>query len=129
MQKVALLLGLATVLTLSVAPPARAQELTPGTWTGTMAPPGAPTGIPVTFVIGRTDGALSIVMRSAQVEGDMPFQDVRLDGSELTFWWEPGVRVDCALQRTEAGGFAGDCTGVSGPDGAGRITMVPPDAR
>ena len=71
-------------------------------------------------------GALSIVMRSAQVEGDMPFQDVRLEGSELTFWWNPGVRVNCALARTPPGGFEGSCAGEGGPEGAGRISMVPP---
>jgi hypothetical protein len=113
---------------LCAAAPTSAQDLATGTWTGTMAPPGAASGIPVTFHVATAEGALSIVMRSVQVEGDMPFQDVRLDGPELTFWWDPGVRVDCALQRTEGGSFEGDCTGVGGPTGPGRITMVPPEA-
>jgi hypothetical protein len=119
-------LGVAALLALAAAAPADAQELVSGTWTGTMAPPGAATGIPVTFQVGSTSGAPSIVMRSAQVEGDMPFQDVRIDGSELTFWWDPGVRVNCTLERTAAGGFDGTCAGEAGPEGAGRITMVPP---
>lgn len=125
MNKIASTLGAAALLALAAAAPADAQELLSGTWTGTMAPPGA-SGIPVTFDVGETAGALSIVMRSAQVEGDMPFQDVRLDGSELTFWWDPGVRVNCTLERTAAGGFDGTCAGEAGPEGAGRITMVPP---
>jgi hypothetical protein len=110
----------------ALAAPASAQELPAGTWTGTMAPPGAATGIPVTFEVGGASSAPSIVMRSERVEGDMPFRDVRLDGSELTFWWDPGVRVNCTLERTAAGGFDGTCAGEAGPDGAGRITMVPP---
>jgi hypothetical protein len=80
----------------------------------------------VTFDVGETGGAVSIVMRSAQVEGDMPFQDVHLEGSELTFWWNPGVRVNCTLARTLGGGFEGSCAGEGGPEGAGRISMVPP---
>jgi hypothetical protein len=105
--------------------PVGAQELPRGTWTGTMAPPGAE-GVPVTFEVSGTAVAPSIVMRSELVEDDMPFRDVRVQGSELTFWWEPGVRVDCTLQRTAAGGFDGLGVGAGGPSGAGRITMVPP---
>ena len=126
MNKTASHLVVAAFLALGAAAPAAAQELPSGTWTGTLAPPGA-SGIPVTFDVGETGGALSIVMRSAQVEGDMPFQDVRLEGSELTFWWNPGVRVNCTLARTPTGGYEGPCAGVGGPEGAGRITMVPPD--
>lgn len=105
--------------------PAGAQELPRGTWTGTMTPPGGPS-IPVTYEIGESGGALSVTMRSAQVEGEIAFNDVQIDGSELTFWWEPGVRVDCTLVRTAAGGFEGGCSDGSGSGGEGRLTMVPP---
>lgn len=115
-----------TLAALWWAVPTAAQELTPGTWTGTMAPPGA-SAIPVVFEVGGTGAALSIVMRSVLVQEEMHFQDVRVDGSQLTFWWEPGVRVDCTLQRTPAGGFEGPCVGAGGPQGAARMTMVPPD--
>lgn len=125
MNKTTAALGTAAVLALWPVAQAGGQELPEGTWTGTMSPPGAE-AIPVTFEVGASNGAVSIVMRSAQVEGEMPFQDVRVDGDQLTFWWEPGVRVNCALERTEAGGFTGACTGESGPEGAGTITMVPP---
>jgi hypothetical protein len=121
-------LGAAVLLALWAAAPARAQELPYGMWTGTIAPPGA-SAMPVTFEVGETDGAVAIVMRSAMVEDDMPFRDVRIAGSELTFWWEPGVRVDCILSRTQAGGFEGSCVGESGPEGEGRMTMVPPAGR
>ncbi|HUP51963.1 MAG TPA: hypothetical protein VM198_05770 [Longimicrobiales bacterium] len=127
MNKSATYLGVAALLVLGAAAPAAAQDLTPGTWTGSMAPPGA-AGVPVTFDVGEASGSVSIVMRSAQVEGEMPFQDVRIEGGELKFWWDPGVRVNCTLERTPTGGYEGPCAGVGGPEGAGRITMVPPDA-
>jgi opacity protein-like surface antigen len=126
MNKTATSFCIAALLALGAAAPAAAQELMSGTWTGTMAPPGA-AGVPVTFDVGEAGGALSIVMRSAQVEGEMPFKDVRIEGGELTFWWDPGVRVNCTLERTPNGSFEGPCAGESGPEGAGRITMVPPN--
>ena len=53
------------------------------------------------------------------------FYEVALDGDELTFWWEPGPRVDCTLLRKEDGSFEGTCTD-GGADGEGTLTMVPP---
>lgn len=111
----------AVLLALSWASSAGAQELEPGTWTGTLSPPGGE-GVPVTFAVGLTDGALSIVMNNVQL-GDMPFSDERLDGEELTFWWEPGTRVDCTLLRQGDRSFEGTC---SAGNGDGSITMVPP---
>jgi len=116
--------GLGAVLfALCVANPAGAQQLEQGTWTGTMSPPEGE-GVPVTYSVGVTDGALSIVMNNAQL-GDMPFSDARLDGDELTFWWEPGTRVDCTLRRQSDRSFAGTC---SAGNGDGALTMVPPGA-
>ena len=124
MKSMAAGFGTVALIAMWVATPVGAQELQRGTWTGTLTPPGG-AGVPVTFEVGETAGVLSIVMNNPQL-GDTAFNDERLDGRELTFWWEPGVRVNCALQRTAAGGFAGACTGEEGPGGAGRITMVPP---
>jgi len=114
----------ATLMALS-AVPSSAQELTPGTWTGTMSPPG---GQPfnVFYDVGSLDGALAIAMRSILVQEVIHFQDVRLEGDELTFWWEPGVRVDCTLRRTETGAYEGTCAGTSGPTGTASMSMVPP---
>ena len=103
-----------------------AQALPLGTWSGAMSAPGG-TPIPVSFQVGRTDSGLSIVMSSAQVEGEIAFTDVRLQGDSLTFWWEPGVRVECTLTRTDAGGFEGSCSDGSG-SGEGILRMVPPAA-
>jgi len=96
-----------------------------GTWTGLMSPPQGE-GVPVTYAVGVTDGTLSIAMNNVQL-GDMPFSDVRLDGDDLTFWWEPdpGTRVECALLRQDDRSFEGPCTAG---DGEGILTMVPPGA-
>lgn len=125
MKRIALLNGAVTLLAAIVAAPANAQDMAPGTWTGTIAPPGMEP-IPVTYDVARTDGALSIVMKSVSVMGEMPFRDVRIDESALTFWWESGVRLDCSLVRTPAGGYEGTCTDGTGPTGEGALTMVPP---
>ena len=125
MKRTASALGTLTLLALAGPAVANAQELPHGTWTGTLAPPGGEP-IPVTYEVGAAEGALSVVMRSAMIAGEMPFRDVRLDGSELTFWWEPGIRVDCALTRNAQGGFDGTCSDGIPEAGAGVITMVPP---
>jgi len=119
--------GLATLMLLAtlVASPASAQDLTHGVWSGTMTPPGGQP-VPVSFEVDHADGALSIVMTSVMIEGGMPFQDVQVDADGLTFWWDPGVRVECALQRTDAGSLEGPCTDGREGGAAGAMSMVPP---
>jgi hypothetical protein len=109
----------------ALAAPAGAQELPHGTWTGTMTPPGGQP-LSVAYEVGLVDGALVVAMRSVLVQEVIRFQDVRLEGDELTFWWEPGVRVDCTLRRTETGSYEGTCAEPGGPAGTARMTMVPP---
>ena len=125
MKRAAAGFGIVVLLALGSAASASAQALAQGTWTGTMSPPGGE-AIPVNYQVSGSGGALSIAMMAVQVEGEMPFNDIRLDGPTLTFWWEPGVRVDCSLTRTDAGGFAGTCSDGTGDAGEGTITMVPP---
>jgi hypothetical protein len=106
--------------------PAGAQELERGLWTGAITPPGAPESIPVMFIVTDRDGALSILMSNPE-RGPMEFTDEALEGDELTFWWNTGVRVDCALTRQEDGSFTGPCADVDGVSGEGTITMTPPE--
>ena len=101
-----------------------AQELERGTWTGTASPPQGSPSVAVTYEVGETDGALSIVM---SVSGESTvLHDVKLNGDELTFWWDPGGGVDCTLLRKEDGSFDGICTERTGPGGEGTLTMLPP---
>lgn len=123
-------LVLALAVTLAAAPArAEAQSLPHGAWSGTMTPPARPDGepsapIPVSYEVGEIDGVLTVVMRALLVQEIIRFNDVRVEGEELKFWWEPGIRVDCALRRTESGGYEGPCTAGSG--GAGALAMIPP---
>ena len=112
------------VVAVGVAAPIGAQDIERGTWTGSIALPGG-SSLPVTYEIGDTDGALSVVMNNEQL-GDVVFSDARFDGEALTFWWEPGIRVNCSLLPKEDGSFVGGCTDGSGPEGEGPLTMMPP---
>lgn len=104
-----------------------AQEIEHGTWTGALTPPGGEP-IAVTLRVGDQDGALSIVMNSLN-DGDIDLNDERLEGDELTFWFEPGERVDCTLTRQDDGSFEGVCADQRGSDGGeGTLAMVPPSA-
>jgi len=122
----ALVLSLAATL---AAAPTSAQQLPYGGWTGTMTPPPMPNGqastpIPVTYEVGEVDGTLTVVMRALLVQEIIRFNEVRLEGDELKFWWEPGIRVDCTLRRTEIGSYEGPC--AAGAGAAGALRMVPP---
>ena len=117
-------LGMVALVAMWVATPVCAQELERGTWTGTISLPGG-SSLPVTYEVGGTDGALSITMSNPQL-GDVAFSDAGLDGDELTFWWEPGIRVDCTLLRKEDRSFGGICTDGSGAAGEGALIMMPP---
>jgi hypothetical protein len=117
-------LAVAALLMSGAMAPAAAQELTHGVWTGTMTPPGG-RPVTVTYEVGLLDGVLAVAMRSLMVQEVIRFREVRLVGDELTFWWEPGVRVDCTLRRTAEGAFEGPCA-AGGGDEAGALTMVPP---
>jgi len=104
------------------AAPASAQDMALGTWTGSLTPPGAEP-VPVSYTVEQTDGKLSIVMNE-DINGEMPFQDVVYDGSVLVFWWDIGVRIDCALRWSE-GSLQGTCSDGR-PGGDGSMLMTPP---
>lgn len=114
----------AALLVVSAASPAAAQQLPYGGWTGTMTPPGGQP-INVTYEVGELNGTLAIVMRAIMVQEVIPFRDIRVEADALTFWWEPGVRVDCRLERQTNGTYEGPCT-AGGAGAAGALTMVPP---
>ena len=118
--------ALAVALAASVnALPVSGQELTPGVWSGTITLPGNPQPMNVSYEVGRVDGTLAIAMTSILVQEVIRFRDVELSEDALTFWWEPGVPVDCTLHRTDGGSFEGPCEPRGGGP-AGALTMVPP---
>jgi hypothetical protein len=105
--------------------PVLAQDIVHGTWTGAMTPPGGQP-VPVTLLVGEVAGALTIVMSNPEL-GTMDLSDEALDGDELTFWWNPGTRVDCTLSRQNDGSFEGPCADDRGSSGGqGALRMSPP---
>jgi len=125
MKRTASTLGPLALLAILGAAPAGAQQLVPGTWTGTMTPPGG-AAIDVTFEVAQASGVPSVVMHAEDIEGEMEFRDVEVEEGQMTFWWEPGVRVDCTLFANDSGGFEGKCTDGTGPNGEGSLVMLPP---
>ena len=116
--------GIIVLATMWAATSAGAQEIEPGAWTGTLTPPGGAV-VPVTYEVSDANGALSIVMNNPQL-GDIEFNDARLEGDQLTFWFTPGTRVECTLTRKEDRSFDGGCSDGRGADGQGALTMTPP---
>jgi hypothetical protein len=108
-------------LTVTLAAPAAAQTLTPGTWTGTIAPPGSEP-VDVTYDVVLEGDSLTIAINAPP--GARPFHDIQVSDGELKFWFEPGTAVDCVLARQDDGSYAGDCVAEDGS--AGQLTMVPP---
>ena len=103
---------------------ASAQKLEPGKWTGTVTPPGEGV-VNVTFDVAMKGDTLAITLNAAE-HGSFPLQEVKLAAGKLTFFFTPGPRVDCALERKEDGSFAGKCGDNSGGGETAEMIMLPP---
>ena len=99
-----------------------AQKLEPGKWTGTVAPPDGSVN-DVTYDVALRGDTIAISVNAGQ-HGVHRFNDVKLDNNRLTFWFEPGPRVECTLQRRDDGAFQGSCTDPQG--GIAQMLMLPP---
>jgi len=110
-----------------LAAPLDAQDLTAGSWTGSIAPPGMEP-IPLQIAVSGAGSELSVLVSTVLFPGEIPLNDIRLDGSSMSFWWDLGVRVECTLTRDGSGGYAGPCSDGSA-DGDGQMTMVPPSGQ
>ena len=98
-----------------------AQSLESGTWTGTAAPPDGE--VPITFEVKVSGDTIGITLNAGE-HGSFKLEDVKLVDKKLSFWFVPGPRVVCELNRRDDGAFAGNCTaddGVLVP-----MTMIPP---
>jgi hypothetical protein len=124
MPRIVSRLGIAALLMLAAAAPLNSQELTPGMWTGTIAPPNTE-AIPLQFEVSGAGSALSVLVTTVLFQGAIPLNDIRVDATSITFWWDLGARVECTLTRDASGGYAGPCSDGSAA-GDGRMTMVPP---
>lgn len=121
MRKIAVLP--AAVLSVLAFVPAEAQKLEAGKWSGTVTPPDEPIATQVTYDVTVRGDTIGITATAAE-HGSFQFSDVRLSGDTLTFWFTPGPRVDCTLNRRDDGSFAGNCRDENG--GIATMVMVPP---
>jgi len=100
---------------------ASAQKLAPGTWTGTVAPPGD-AATPVTFDVKVGGDSTSITIKTPN--GEVPFTQIKVLADRLTFVFTPGIAVNCTLMLRPDKSYAGECTDGNG--GKGQMVMVPP---
>ena len=113
------LIGLMTlVMPASLA----AQKLTPGTWTGTIAPPdqGA---LDASFVVRMAGDTTKLTLMAGGMEVEA--SDVKVESTRLLFSWAPGdATVKCTLLLREDKSYSGDCIDDKGEKGT--IVMKPP---
>jgi hypothetical protein len=114
---------LSAALPLLAFAPADAQKLEPGKWTGTVTPPGEQQAFQVTFDVTLKGDTIGITLNAAE-HGSFAFNDVKLNDKTLTFWFQPGPRVDCTLTNRGDGAFQGSCRDTEG--GTASMLLVPP---
>ena len=104
-----------------VAPVEHVGTMASGTWRGSGSPPGGGY-IELEYEVVSDGDSLAITVVTF---GGLPLNEVRLEGSELRFWWSPErERLDCVLEYQDDGGYAGDCIGEFG--GVASVRMHPP---
>ena len=108
--------------------PASAQEMAPGTWTGTLTAPDG-MAIDVTFEVSGMGEDLAILFiwpEGAPPEAeDMNLEEVALSDEGLTFVLPiPNVHIVCDLASGDDGSYEGPCDGDDGQ--SGQLRMVPP---
>jgi hypothetical protein len=103
-----------------IAVPATAQDLTHGTWTGTLELQGG-AEISVEFVVAPVGGAYEITMNA--VNGvPSPVTDVEIDGRKISFGW---AGFSCSLQERN-NQYSGDCEAADGS--SSKLTLAVPSA-
>ena len=108
---------------LSAAPAAvAAQKMEAGKWTGRVLPPGGQ-NTDVTYDVTVKGDTIGITL-SAGEHGTFTATEVKLADTKLTFTFQPGVLVKCALARRGDGAFEGECTDEEG--GVAQMLMMPP---
>jgi hypothetical protein len=116
-------LVLMALIALVVAPRmAAAQKLEAGKWSGSVVAPGGDR-VETTYDVTVKGDTIGISVNAGE-HGTFAFNDVKLADNTLTFWFQPGPRVDCKLARSDDGAFAGSCTDTSG--GVAQMVMSPP---
>ena len=121
MKKLAMVLS--ALLPLAILPAmASAQKIEVGKWTGNVIAPDGDT-VPTTYDVTLKGDTIGINVTAGE-HGSFSFNEVKLVDKTLTFWFQPGPRVDCALTRRDDGAFAGACKDSEG--GTAQMLMTPP---
>jgi hypothetical protein len=111
--------ALAALLTLPAL--GAAQALESGIWTGTAS---APDGeVAITFDVKVSGDTIAITLNAGE-HGSFKLEEVKLVEKKLSFWFTPGPKVVCELNRRDDGAFAGNCTDDGGT--LVPMTMIPP---
>lgn len=98
-----------------------AQALESGTWTGTATPPDGE--VAITFDVKVSGDSIAITLNAGE-HGSFKLEEVKLVDKKLSFWFVPGPKVVCELNRREDGAFAGNCLDSEGMQVP--MTMIPP---
>ena len=122
MKKFAMVLAAALPFVI-LAAPGSAQKLEAGKWTGRVSPPGGEAPVDVTYDVTLKGDTIGITVVAGE-HGSFPFSEVKLVDKTLTFWFQPGPRVDCKLDQKDDGSFEGACRDAQGGDA--RMLMLPP---
>jgi len=120
---VGLVLGPTSGLAAQEEAPEDVQEMESGTWAGILVPAGD-AAADVQFEVASGDHAISITMIIPGF-GELPLDDVTLEGETLSFSFDIGLVVKCSLARGDEGGFEGTCSSDDG--NSGQLTMTPPE--
>lgn len=101
-----------------------AQKLTPGTWTGTIAPPDQGP-LDAAFDVRVVGDTTKLTMKA---DGRVvEVSDLKVEPGKLLFSFAPGGNViRCTLLLKDDKSYSGDCVDPQG--GKGVITMKPPKA-
>ena len=97
---------------------ASAQELESGTWIGSVFLPDDQF-IEVSYEVVSNTDSLSIDI-AAPAFGKLPFSDIEISESAITFKFRPGPLVFCALERISDGSYEGTCA----PEGEEEALMI-----
>lgn len=99
-----------------------AQKITPGTWTGTIAPPDNAT-LEATFDVRMSGDTTKITLKA---DGRVvETTDVKVEATRLLFTFSPGGGpIRCTLLLKDDKSYAGDCLDPQGAKGV--IVMRPP---
>ncbi|SHJ04801.1 hypothetical protein SAMN02745165_01404 [Malonomonas rubra DSM 5091] len=116
--------ALALILLLLIPLRISAAELPVGQWNGsyTFADDDS---LWVKYRVERVESGetseLQITMLVAGVE--IPFQQIQLNDSQLTFRMDPGEEVSCTLFMDEDGVYRGECLSTTSPDSEQKIML------